>query len=168
MRNNSAIHLATLPALLLGGLTGSAVAAGSSSGQFNVTATVMSACSLATTDMAFGNYTASSATAMDISNTLNLTCTNGLPYTVSLDGGTTSASVAGRHMTDGASHNLSYFLYTSTARTTLWGDGTGGTSTVAGTGNGAAQTLSVYGRIPAAQFLSAGSYADRITVTINY
>jgi len=163
----SHIRILALPALLAG-LSGAAFAAGSTSSQFNVTATVMSACTLAATDLAFGNYSASAATPTDVSNNLTLTCTSGLPYTISLDGGTTSANVAARNMTDGASHSLKYFLYTTAARTTLWGDGTVGTSTLAGTGNGASQSLSVYGRIPGAQFVAAGAYSDRITVTVNY
>jgi spore coat protein U-like protein len=71
-------------------------------------------------------------------------------------------------MTDGASHNLGYGLYTTNAYGTIWGDGSGGTTTVAGTGNGAAQAVTVYGRIPPSQFVAAGSYTDHVTVTVNY
>jgi len=39
---------------------------------------------------------------------------------------------------------------------------------VAGTGTGAAQNLTVYGRIPASQFPGAGSYSDTVVVTLTY
>jgi spore coat protein U-like protein len=136
--------------------------------QFNVTATVLNSCAVSASDLAFGTYTAGSGSPLTASTTLLVTCTTSLPYTIALDGGTNTASVAARAMTDGASHNLSYGLYTSSAYTTLWGDGSGGTSTVAGNGSGSAQSVTVYGRIPAAQFVVAGSYSDRITVTVTY
>src|SRR6266487_1298814 len=41
---------------------------------------------------------------------------------------------------------LNYNLYTDAARTTVWGDGTGGTVTVSGSSNGST-THTVYGRI---------------------
>ena len=156
--------------LLVPALLGAApaFASGSASGQFNVTATVLSACSVTAADLLFGNYSASAATPDDVSSALSITCTSGLPYTVALDGGTTAANVAARTMTDGASHSLKYFLYTNTGRTTLWGDATAGTATVAGTGSGSAQGLTVYGRVNAGQYVVGGSCSDKVTVTINY
>jgi spore coat protein U-like protein len=145
-----------------------ACAAGSTSTQFNVTATVLSSCGVSASDLAFGNYAASSGTATTASTALSITCTSALPYTIALDGGTTTSSVTARAMADSGAHQLTYGLYTSNAYSTAWGDGTGGTSTVAGTGSGAVQSVTVYGRIPAAQFVAAGSYTDRVTVTVNY
>jgi len=43
-----------------------------------------------------------------------------------------------------------------------------GTDTVAGTGTGALQSLTVYGQLPANQKVLPGSYSDTITVTITY
>ncbi|HEY4275600.1 MAG TPA: spore coat U domain-containing protein [Rhizomicrobium sp.] len=136
--------------------------------QFNVTATVLGNCAVSATDLAFGNYSANSATPLPATSTLSVTCTSGTTYTVALDGGTNKASVTGRAMTDGATHNLNYALYTTNAYTSIWGDGTASTVTQAGTGSGSAQTLTVYGRIPVSQFVTAGSYSDRITVTVTY
>jgi spore coat protein U-like protein len=39
---------------------------------------------------------------------------------------------------------------------------------VAKTGSGTAQTLTVYGQVPAGQFVTPGNYADTITVTLTY
>lgn len=136
--------------------------------QFNVTATVLANCAVSATDLTFGNYAATSGTPLAATSTLSVTCTNGLSYTVSLDGGTNTGSVAARAMTDGATHNLTYGLYTTIGYTNLWGDGTAGTVTAAGTGSGSAQSLTVYGRVPISQFVTAGNYTDRITVTVTY
>ena len=63
-----------------------------------------------------------------------------------MPGPASGATVATRKMTSGAA-TVNYTLYSDSGRTTVWGN-TIGTDTVAGTGNGAAQTLTVYGRVP--------------------
>ncbi|KCZ59657.1 hypothetical protein HY30_13710 [Hyphomonas chukchiensis] len=70
-------------------------------------------------------------------------------------------------MTDG-SNTLSYNLYTNSGYGTVWGDGTGGSSDVTGTGSGSVQDLTVYGRMPAGQGEPAGDYSDTVTATITY
>jgi spore coat protein U-like protein len=72
-----------------------------------------------------------------------------------------------RSMTGPVAALLHYSLFSNAGRTTNWGN-TVGTDTLAGTGSGAAQLLTVYGQIPAAQFPRPGSYADTITATITY
>lgn len=135
---------------------------------FQVTATVISACTVSATNLAFGNYDASAGAPNDNTSTVSVTCSNGSPYTVALDAGTGSgATVAVRRMTSGA-NTLDYSMYTTAGRTTVWADGTGGTSTQAGTGNGASQNITVFGRIPTGQFVTAGNYADTVTATITY
>jgi spore coat protein U-like protein len=71
-------------------------------------------------------------------------------------------------MTSGT-YSLHYQIYTSAALSTVWGDGTGSSSTVAG-GNGgvASQTLTGYGVISTSQYVTPGSYTDTITVTLTY
>jgi spore coat protein U-like protein len=154
--------------LILSAMASGRADATTASAQFNVTATVLGSCTVSATDMVFGNYSANSGAALPATSTLSVTCTTGTTYTVALDGGTHTANVAARAMTDGASHSLPYGLYTTNAYTSIWGDGTSSTVTQAGTGNGSAQSLTVYGRIPASQFVTAGSYTDRVTVTVTY
>jgi len=136
--------------------------------QFNVTATVLDNCAVSASDLAFGNYAASSGSPVTATTTLSVTCTASLGYTIALDGGTTTGLVAARAMKDAGSNQLAYGLYTSGTYSTIWGDGTGSTQTVAGTGSGSAQSVTVYGRIPASQYVAAGAYADRVTVTVTY
>nr|WP_291522240.1 spore coat protein U domain-containing protein [Acidithiobacillus sp.] len=63
-------------------------------------------------------------------------------------------------------------LYTNATYSQVWGDGTGGTSTVSGTCSGSMGSCSssktVYGRIPALQAPSPGAYIDTIAVTVTY
>jgi spore coat protein U-like protein len=134
----------------------------------SVSATVVATCSLTTGAMAFGSY---SGTAVSSSADLSITCTDGAPYTIALGAGSgTSATTSARTMVNSAdtTSTLSYGLYQDSAFATNWGD-TVGTDTLAGTGTGAVQTVSVYGEIPAAQLTSTtGSYADTVVATINY
>ena len=135
---------------------------------FQVTATVLSVCTVAATNLAFGNYDASSGTPNDASSTVTTTCSNTTAYTVALNAGTGSgATVALRKMTNGA-NTLNYSMYTTAGRTTVWGDGTLSTVTQAGTGNGAGQALTVFGRVPVGQYVTAGSYTDTVTATVTY
>jgi len=75
--------------------------------------------------------------------------------------------VTNRSMTGPSSSHLAYKLFSNSGHTTNWGN-TVGTDTVAGTGTGAAQSLTVYGQITAAQFVRPGSYTDTVTATITY
>jgi spore coat protein U-like protein len=134
---------------------------------FAVTATVVSSCTLlGGVPLAFGVYTP--GVEKDASTSFTATCTNGTPYTLALSVGSGSgATFATRLMTSGAD-TLDYSLYTDAGRTTLWGDGTGGSTTVASTGTGLLQTFTVYGRIPSSAAADIGVYTDTITVTATY
>ena len=71
-------------------------------------------------------------------------------------------------MTGPGSTLLNYQLLSDAARTVNWGN-TVGIDTVAGTGTGTAQFLTVYGQLPANQTgLQPGIYSDMITATITF
>jgi spore coat protein U domain-containing protein, fimbrial subunit CupE1/2/3/6 len=107
------------------------------------------------------------AANVDQTSTIQVTCTNTTPYNIGLNAGTgTGATVATRKLTSGA-NTVNYTLYSNSGRTTVWGN-TVSTDTVAGTGTGAAQNYTVYGRIPAQTTPAPGSYTDTITVTVTY
>ena len=107
------------------------------------------------------------ATNVDQTSTVQVTCTNTTPYNIGLNAGTgAGATVATRKMTSGA-NTVNYTLYRNSTRTTLWGN-TVGTDTVAATGNGAAQSYTVYGRVPPQAAPAPGTYTDTITVTVTY
>ena len=140
---------------------------------FQVTATVNANCLASASALGFGTYTPSAAGAvLDATSTISVRCTKGTAFTVALDAGLNAAgNYTNRAMISGT-NLLGYQLYTDTARTTVWGDTTGGTSTVSGTGLGMgtsqAVPLTVYGRIPDTPTAAPGSYSDTVTATVTY
>jgi len=132
---------------------------------FEVTVVVPASCTLGASALAFGNY---SGSVLNATSTISVDCTNSTPYNVGLNAGTSSgATVANRSMTGPSSTLLGYKLFSDAGRTTNWGN-TVGTDTKAGTGNGAVQTLTVYGQIPAGELVRPGSYTDTVTATLTY
>jgi len=132
--------------------------------QFSVTATIVKDCTVSATNLAFGNYTGA---VNNSTSTVSVTCTNGTTYTVGLSPGlATGATVTNRSMQNGSAL-LHYGLYSNSGHTTNWGN-TSATNWVTGTGSGSAQTHTVYGQIPAAQYVTPGSYTDTITVSVAY
>jgi spore coat protein U-like protein len=150
-------------ALFLGGEAKAATATAT----FTVQLTIASSCIINSAgNLNFGSSGVIAAN-IDQTSTLQVQCTNTTPYTISLDQGTGSgATVAARKMTNGA-NTITYSLYQDTGRTTVWGN-TIGTNTVAGTGNGASQSYTVYGRVPPQTTPAAALYSDTITVTVTY
>lgn len=132
---------------------------------YNVTSTVTATCLISGSSLGFGSYSGSSINAQ---TTVSVQCTNGTTYNIGLNAGTASgASVSTRAMTGPGGATLNYAMYQDTNHTTNWGN-TVGTDTVAGTGNGNSQSISVYGQLPASQFVTPGSYSDTITATVTY
>lgn len=148
-------------------LAAPAAHAATASDTMTVTAIVVQSCQVVANDLSFGAYNPIATTDLDATTTLDVTCTSGTGYIVSMDAGIGSgATIATRKMTS-SGNTLNYSLYRNAARTQVWGQ-TSGTDTVAGTGTGTAQSLTVYGRAPAAQAAPPGSYSDTVTVTVTY
>lgn len=146
--------------------TCSAITGNSNQISFTATATVSSACVVSTTDLNFGSVAALTSNT-DSTSTVTINCTNGLAFTAALNAGTGSgATITTRKMTGGA-QTLNYSLYTNSARTTVWGNGTTGV-VVSGTGTGTASPHVVYGRIPTQTTPNVGTYTDTIVVTVTY
>ncbi len=162
--------LAVLSAFALGtAIVSGSSAAATATGTFAVSATVTASCTVTGTPLAFGAFSTSGGN-VDVSNSLSATCTNGSGYTIGLSAGTTAgATVGARKMIhSGGISTLNYSLSTVSAGGTNWDD-TGGANVAAGTGNGAAQNISVFGRIPSGQTSAlAGTYSDTITATITF
>lgn len=138
---------------------------------------ILCSCSVAiNSQVAFGVYNPLPGSAADTAGRFTVTCdvTLGVldTYTVALGKGG-SGSYAPRKMASGA-NTLSYNLYLDAARTTVWGDGSGGTSLVSdgsllGLLGHYVRVYDVYGRILANQQTAhPGSYADTVTITVTY
>jgi spore coat protein U-like protein len=124
-------------------------------------------CSISTpTSVAFGTYDVYGA-FVDTTGTVRVGCILATNVTVDLSRGN-APSFNPRYMANGAEH-LTYNLYLDAARTTIWGDNTGGSShATPGTIFFAYVNITIYGRITAGQDVSAGSYTDSITATVNF
>lgn len=146
-----------------------AATAGSATGSLAVTAAISSNCTVGVSTMPFGSYdpiVANKTTALSATGSITVTCNISTPATITLNTGLYSGFAVGttRAMKDGVSDYLSYELYTSAARTTVWNT----TNSVAYNGTGSASSVSVYGTIPAAQVKPAASYADTVGITISF
>jgi len=158
--------------MIAGLLVGSAAQAGSAAASFNVTATVLSTCSASATGVAFPTYTPGGG-AQTANGVITVKCTNQTPYTVKLNAGQTSGGTFTQRLMANGTNTLQYNLYTTAAFATVFGDTTGGTAGVTGTGAGVntATTVTVYGQLPDSatnQSAVTGSYSDTITVTVTY
>lgn len=143
----------------------SATTTATASTTFTVSATIQATCLVSAQSLSFGTYTGAVANA---TSQVSVTCTNTTAYNVGLDAGKASgATTSTRQMGGPNGALLNYALYSDSNRSTNWGN-TVGTDTVTGTGNGSAQSITVYGQIPAGQYLAPGSYQDTITATVTY
>jgi len=169
MRN----FIACLGAGALLATAGAAQAANPATTTFQVSATVLKNCTVAATNVAFGNYTPT-AGAVAANGTVSVKCTKNTAFTVSLDKGTTAGgAIAQRLMSDGTGDTLQYNLYTTSGFANVWGDGTGPSVTQggAGAGLGTAVALTVYGNLPdnaTNQAVPPNAYTDTVTVSVAY
>jgi spore coat protein U-like protein len=145
-----------------------------------VIAQVGATCSVASSDMNFGNYTGGTVTPTTGLATVTANCPMGAPYAIGLSEGLyPGATTTTRRMTitdGGGSRNggddasLSYGLYSDAAGTINWGNNFNGAvqDVVQGTGTGADQEILVYGRIGPGQNVRTGLYEDTILVTMQF
>ncbi|MCV9907825.1 spore coat U domain-containing protein [Ochrobactrum sp. AN78] len=152
----------------VGLLIPSVVNAQTPSAQFTVQITIAGACQInSATNMDFGLHGVL-ATNSDATSVITVQCTNTTPFNIGLSAGSgSSATVANRLMTGTGGATVAYSLYQTAARDTVWGT-TVGTDTVSGTGTGAAQQYTVYGRALPQNTPAPGVYTDTVTATITY
>jgi spore coat protein U-like protein len=163
------VHAMTL---ILGATLAASANAATTGTSFSVTETVLSTCSATATTLAFSPYTPGGG-AVANNSTISVKCTKNTPFTVALNGGTTTGGTIAQRLLAQGTNTLQYNLFTTAAFTQVFGDGTGTSKTVAGTGAGVATaaTLTVFGQLPdnaTNQAAVAGNYTDTITVTVTY
>jgi spore coat protein U-like protein len=127
------------------------------------------ACTISATSVNFGSYNVFNGSDTDSTGTVTYRC-NGSAHniTIGLTQGA-SASFNQRQMQKGA-EALTYNLFLDAARSTIWGDGTSGTSvySIGNPPNNTNVNLTVYGRVTAGQDVSAGTFSDTVTAVINF
>lgn len=142
-------------------------------------------CTVSTSGVAFGNYDPTSAAPVSVIGSLGFTCTVlglgvGTTGTITLSTGA-SGSFTNRMMTYGG-QSLLYNLYADINHTQVFGDGTGSTyeysfcylggsaksCTGGGNQSGTVYSVPLYGLLPPAQNVAAGTYSDSIIATITF
>ena len=119
----------------------------------------------------FGTYNPLSPTDLETVGRMAINCSGGtIAYSIVLSPGN-NGTFSSRKLSNSHSY-LNYNLYTDSAKTLIWGDGTQGTSIITGGGNcynaNEFQHI-VYGRIPALQKnLLVGTYNDLVIMTLIY
>ena len=132
---------------------------------FTVSATVVDSCSITAGDLSFGNYDPTEGGDVTATSTIDITCSNGTGWTLKLCEG--SAGVFTTRTMEKGTDTLNYNLYNEATHTTVWDNTVAGW--VTGTGDGTAQSQTVYGKIPSGQNTAVvGAYTDTITATVTY
>jgi spore coat protein U-like protein len=151
-------------------------AAMAASGFSSASAASLASCTVSGSGINFGLYNPLAGGDSTTSGNITTNCSLLLGisllvvYTVSLSAG--NGTFAQRQMQSGSS-KLYYNLFSNSADTNVWGDGSAGTSTVTdgyllGLG-GNPRSYDVYGKIPAGQsMVGAGSYNDTVVITIAF
>lgn len=140
---------------------------------FTVSATVAKSCQVTAQALNFGTVAgASGAVNRDAASTITVTCTSPTSYTVGLSPSNNATNGAGVMVPTGGvpgnTDTVAYQLYRDAGRTLAWGSSVG-TNTAAAIGTGAAQPLTVFGRVPGASVnVRPDSYRDIVTVTVAY
>lgn len=138
-----------------------------SSFSFTVSATVNPSCAItAANNLNFGTPAGLLTANVDGTTTVQTQCTASTPFQIGLDNGQ-NAIGAVRRMRGGSGDLITYELYQDSGRATRWGN-TVNSDTVSGTGNGAVQTTTVYGRVAAQATPTPDTYTDTITVSVTY
>jgi spore coat protein U-like protein len=158
-----------IPCIVVGlALVGGGADAATTTSTFTVDVTIVAQCLInSASNLSFGNSQGVITGNVDATSTIVVQCTNTTAYDIGLDAGVgAGASVTTRKLTGGGA-TINYSLYTNPGRSTVWGN-TVLTDTVPATGNGSAQSYTVYGRIPVQATPAPNAYSDTITVTVTY
>jgi spore coat protein U-like protein len=137
---------------------------------FQVKIAIQGVCQISSiTDIDFGERLSAASTYTQ-SGTIQVQCTNGLPFTLGLDGGTVAGDVNNRAMQSVAGTQIPYTLSNISYGGATWGNDA--TSWVSGTGLGIgagyALSFTVYGQATVTGTEPVGQYLDTVTATITY
>lgn len=165
--------------LLLGAVALTAVCVPASAQQvatstFDITMTVEAACTVTAgpgSNIALGSVPAS-ATDTTGNSDVTVNCSNTTPYFIGLEPSNANTSGAGiLSGTGGNTDTIAYQLSSTPGPAgTVWGNTATSVSVgngVAGTGNGADQSITVYATVPSAN-VTPDAYSDTVTVNVNY
>ncbi|HMK50499.1 MAG TPA: spore coat U domain-containing protein [Thermodesulfovibrionales bacterium] len=135
-----------------------------------VSANVVSYCTVSTSAVDFGSVTGESTTLANGDVTVN--CPLETTYHIALDWGRNSYGMS--RIAAGGGHNVDYWLFKDGSHSVQWGDSDYGNtytygSSLADTGNGSDQSHPVYGMLDVFSGLPTGTtLGDTVTATVYY
>lgn len=133
---------------------------------FQARATVINDCNISIGNLVFANSKLLTS-AVRATSSMAVKCSKNTAYKVALSAGAYGA-VAARKMRKVAGTELLGYQISDTLDGASWGDGSGGTTIVSGTGTGATQSQTLYGRVPAQSTPSPGDYMDTVMATVSF
>lgn len=135
--------------------------------EFRVSAETVASCELDVGALNFGRITSLATGPADADAAVDIRCTSGANYSVSLGlGNGTGVSDPAYRRLQSVLGSLTYGLFRDVGRTMVWGEGP--SQRANGTGTGYNQRYQVYGRIYQGQDTQIGSYSDSVVVTVHY
>ena len=139
--------------------------AGTATSTLSVRVVVQPTCTVDSATLDFGSYTSGQPTDLNVFSPLAYSNRPVGQLRFQLDGGTSGTTTA-RKMSNGSGSLLNYMIFRDSARTQNFGQGTEARLVnLAAAGSG---VVGVYGRIPAAQAVPAGTYTDTVVVTVDF
>jgi spore coat protein U-like protein len=148
-----------------------AASAATTTTNLNVSATVGAVCTVSTTTVNFGPLDPVDVTLAN--GDVNVACATGVPYWIALDAGTNFVGGSRAVSIEGVGPDfVQYGLFKDFPTDTDWGDAdfanTFPGGSMADTGNGTAQSHTVYGVISPSESQPPGTYTDTVVVTVYY
>jgi len=174
-RSGPLIRILAITALMVTAPYETMAQAGTATANLTVQITITASCTINAATLDFGSNPGTNLLSanVDASTTVSVTCTNGAPYSIGMDNGANFSTT--RRMKNGTTNFISYGLYTDSGRANGWTTAASSStctttnSCALGTGNGSAQTVNIYGRVPTvATAPASGVYTDTVVMTITY
>ncbi len=122
------------------------------------------------TPVSFSTYDVFRTSPRDAQGSVTYTCRGVGQRTVTIDLSSGSSGRFNPRSMSSTGSTLPYNLFLDSACTTIWGDGSGGSSRYGPLSppNNTSIVVPIYGRIPPEQNVAPGSYADSVTLTLNF
>jgi len=155
------IALGILASSLAPGPAGAAPASAS----FGVTATVQASCRTTANAIAFRTY---AAAAVNTASLVSVTCSNSVPYNVSLNAETGLVDPVAIRETTASSAALPAYAVGTHPHSILNRGQAPGTALVTRIATRSDQVIAGHKQISGGQYLAAGAYFDSIIVTVSY
>lgn len=138
--------------------------ASTTTGNLAVSVEVVATCKVGAASLGFGTYGVAQTADLKAQGSVAYDGCGKAQIRIGLDGGS-SRNVNARTLVSSGGSKLAYQLYKDSARSKVWGTGSGALAFTPSSGTG---SLVVYGTIPGGQSVPVGRYTDTVLVTIDF